>query len=140
MKKTLLLTIPLLLLASCATTNPAPAIYRNAPGALGPYSASVTTGNIIFVAGKIGERGQSFEHEVNTSIDAVEAELIRAGSDLGHILSATVYLTDLDNYAAFNEIYGSRLPSPHPARACVQVSRLPGNARVEIMVIAVKKQ
>lgn len=123
------------LLTGCASPGTS-IVHRKAPGALGPYSGSVENGGLIFAAGKIGERGGTFEHEVNTAIDAVEQELTRAGAGLDDVLQATVYLTDLDNYAAFNEIYGRRMGDPYPARACVEVGRLPGDARVEIQVIA----
>lgn len=111
-------------------------VHRSAVGALGPYSGSVTTGNLIFVSGKIGKRGGSFAVEVDTAIDAVRDELQRSNTSLADVISVTVYLTDLELYGEFNSIYAKRLGEPYPARACVEVSRLPGNARVEIQVIA----
>lgn len=110
--------------------------HQKAVGALGPYSGAVLADDFIFVAGKIGQRGGSFEVEVNTAIDAVEAELARAGATLANVVQATVFLTDLDRYGEFNALYGDRMGPPYPARACIQVSRLPGDARVEILVIA----
>ncbi|MCH8823555.1 MAG: RidA family protein [Planctomycetes bacterium] len=111
-------------------------VHRSAVGALGPYSGSVTSDNLVFVSGKIGKRGGSFAVEVNTAIDAVEEELARSGVTLADAISVTVYLTDLELYGEFNSIYASRFHQPYPARACVEVSRLPGEARVEIQVIA----
>lgn len=113
--------------------------HHEARGALGPYSAAVEAGNIVFVAGKIGERGGTFAHEAETAIDAVEGELKRVGLGLGDVVSATVYLTDMDRYAEVNGIYGKRFPAPYPARACVAVKTLPGGARVEIQVIAARR-
>ena len=110
--------------------------HQEAVGALGPYSGAVLADDFIFASGKIGQRGDSFEVEVNTAIDAVEAELARAGATLADVVQATVFLTDLDRYGEFNELYGRRMGPPYPARACIQVSRLPGDARVEIQVIA----
>ncbi len=125
----------LLVISGCRTSRPE-ATHLEAVGALGPYAGSVTYGDLIFASGKIGERGGSFEREVQTTIDAVETELARSGATLDDILQATVFLTDLNNYGEFNDIYGRRLGKPFPARACVEVSRLPGGARVEIQAIA----
>ena len=111
-------------------------VHRSAVGALGPYSGSVTSDNLVFVSGKIGKRGGSFAVEVNTAIDAVEEELARSGVTLSEVISVTVYLTDLEFYGEFNSIYARRFSEPYPARACVEVSRLPGDARVEIKVIS----
>ena len=113
-------------------------LHRDAPGALGPYSGSVAYGDLIFVSGRIGQRGGSFEQEVMTAIDSIEAELARAGASLADVVQSTVFLIDLDRYGEFNTLYGERFGPPYPARACIQVSRLPGDARVEIQVIAVK--
>ena len=103
-------------------------MYRPAIGALGPYSSSVLTGDLVFVSGKIGYRGGSFTQEVQTALDAVERELARSGVALGDVISVTVYLTNLDQYGEFNDIYAQRFDKPYPARACVEVSRLPGGA------------
>lgn len=111
-------------------------VHRSAVGALGPYSGSVTSDNLVFVSGKIGKRGESFAVEVNTAIDAVEKELARSGVSLADAVSVTVYLTDLDLFSEFNSIYAKRFSHPYPARALTEVPRLPGEARVEIQVIA----
>ena len=113
-------------------------LHRDAPGALGPYSGSVAYENLIFVSGRIGQRGGSFEEEVMTAIDSIEEELARAGASLADVVQSTVFLTDLDRYGEFNTLYGQRFGPPYPARACIQVSRLPGDARVEILVIAAR--
>lgn len=111
-------------------------LHCPAPGALGPYSGSVATGGLLFVSGQIGERGGSFEHEVVTALDALDARLRDGGADLGALVSVTVYLTDMGDYAAFNALYAARVPAPHPARTCVAVSALPGGARVELSAVA----
>lgn len=132
-------SIALLVHVACAGTScRSSSSVRHVPaeGALGPYSAAVVAGDLCFVSGKIGERGGTFAHEVETTIDAVEAELVREGLGLGDVVAATVYLTDMGRYGEFNEIYGERFPAPYPARACVAVAALPGAARVEIMVTA----
>ncbi len=125
-----------LMLAACSSKTLPPSVYRPAVGALGPYSGSVASGGLVFVSGKIGTRGGSFIREVESAIDAVEQELARSGLTLGDVISVTVYLTNLDQYGEFNDIYGQRFDRPYPARACIEVTRLPGGARVEIQVIA----
>ncbi len=133
--RTLLIVAGSLILGGCSGSRSG-TTHLKAEGALGPYSAAVLTDDFIFVSGKIGLRGDTFEVEVNTCLDGVEAELARAGATLADVVQATVYLTDLDRYAELNELYSRRMGPPYPARACIQVSRLPGDARVEIQVIA----
>ena len=128
------LPIVTLLLAGCAGTD---AIHRQAEGALGPYSASVTTGELCFVSGQIAP-DPDFAKEAEGALRKIEAQLERCGRELAHIVSATVYLTDMDLYGAFNEVYARVLPAPYPARACVAVRALPGGARVEVQVIAAR--
>lgn len=123
------------LVALAACTTPA-TVHREAQGALGPYSASVDAGALVFVSGQIGERGGTFEHEAATALDRVAAELERADLSLADVVSATVYLTDMTLYAPLNEVWAARVPAPHPARACVAVAALPGGARVEVQVVA----
>lgn len=106
------------------------------PGALGPYSSAVQVDGLVLLSGKIGERGGTFEHEVSTCIDAIEATLAQAGLDLSHVVEARVYLTDMERYGEFNAIYGARFRAPYPARTCVAVKALPGGARVEVQVAA----
>ena len=103
---------------------------------MGPYSAAVTAGDLVFLSGKIGERGGSFEREVETTIDALEAELKRLGLGLGDVTAVTVYLTDMSTFAEMNGVYGRRFPEPWPARTTVAVSALPGGARVELSATA----
>ncbi len=111
-------------------------VYQQAQRPLGPYSGAVLSGDFCFVAGKIGERGGSFEHEASTAIDAIEGELARAGLSLAHVVQVTVYVTDISNYHDFNEVYASRFDEPYPARAVVGVDDLPGQARVQIQALA----
>ena len=106
------------------------------PGALGPYSSAVQVGELVLLSGKIGERGQGFAHEVETCIDRIEGALALTGLGLRDVVEARVYLTDMGNYAEFNELYGDRFAAPFPARTCVAVAGLPGAAQVEIQVAA----
>jgi len=130
------LSLGLLLGTGCGTTGPE---YLVAEGALGPYSSGVVIGDLVILSGKIGERGQSFEHEVETCLDAIEGELTKLGLDLGDVVEARVYLTDMARYGDFNAIYGRRLPAPYPARTCVAVKELPGEAHVEVQVAALRR-
>jgi 2-iminobutanoate/2-iminopropanoate deaminase len=111
-------------------------VYMHNDAPLGPYSGSVLSGNFCFVSGRIGDTGGSFEAEASSAIDALEQELGRAGLTLYQLVQVTVYLTDIDDYEAFNEVYAARIPDPYPARAVVQVDALPGDARIEIQATA----
>jgi len=121
------------LLGACAA--PAP-VHHEARGALGPYSALVESGDLVFVAGRIGATKAEFEEEVRTAIGAVEAELKRLDLGLGDVVQATCYLSDIALYQRFNAVYAELVPKPWPARAVIGVSGLPAGARVEIVAIA----
>jgi len=129
-------------LAACAGHDRAATLgeqaveHLPAQGAMGPYSAAVTAGELVFLSGKIGERGGSFEREVETAIDALEAELQRLDLGLGNVTAVTVYLTDMSTYAEMNAVYGRRFPEPWPARTTVAVTGLPGGARIELSATA----
>lgn len=125
----------LLLLAACA----APDVHVPAEGALGPYSSAVASGDLVFLSGKVAakeSRGGEFAAEADAALDAVAADLRRAGLSLLDVVAVTVHLTDIGTYTAFNQVYERRMPEPWPARTCVAVAALPGGARVEITVVA----
>lgn len=106
---------------------------------MGPYSGSVESGGLVFVSGAICRGpapGGAFAGEAHAAIGALEQALARAGLSLRDVVSVTVYLTDLDLYGELNAVYAERFHAPYPARACVEVSGLPGGARVEIQAIA----
>lgn len=111
-------------------------VYMHADAPLAPYSGSVLSGEFCFVSAKIGDPGGSFEAEASSALDALEQELSRAGLTLYQLVQVTVYLTDIDDYDAFNEVYAARVPEPRPARAVVAVDALPGESRVEIQATA----
>ncbi len=129
----LLLLLTLSTLAACTAPKTRHLVDEKA---LGPYSAGVVHGDLVFLSGKIGERGGSYEKEVETTIDAVERDLQKLGLSLADVIEARVYLTDMALYGDFNAIYGRRFPAPYPARTCVAVAALPGAARVELQVAA----
>ncbi len=127
-----------LAVTSCVVA-PAPASIP-AASALGPYSAARLHGDFVFLSGKIGSaREGTFAEEATSCLDAVEGELVRAGITLDDVVQATVYLTDIETYGVFNDVYRAKLAAPYPARACVAVVALPGNARVEVSVVAARR-
>jgi len=114
-----------------------------APGAIGPYSQAVKTGNMVFVSGQIPidpATGQFVSEDVAEQTDQVfknlRAVLEAAGSGLDKVVKTTVFLADMNDFAAMNEVYGTYFTAEHPARATVQAARLPRDARVEIECIA----
>jgi len=127
----------ILLPAGCALPH---ADHVPAQGALGPYSAAVATSHLVFLSGKIGQRGGTFAEEVKTAIDAVEADLVGFDLGLADVLSVNVFLTDMALYPELNTIYGERFPKPYPARTTVGVAALPGGARVEIQAVAARRR
>jgi len=114
-----------------------------APKAIGPYSQAVRSGSLVFVSGQIPldpatgvmEDGDiaAQTHRVFANLRAI---LEAAGTSLDHVVRATVYLADMNDFAVVNEVYGTYFSAPAPARATVQAARLPKDARVEIDVIA----
>ena len=111
---------------------------KHAPAALGPYSQAKKVGNLVFLSGQIGinpETGklaEGLEAQVCANIEAV---LKKAGADMEAVVKTTCFLTDMENFAAFNEIYGKHFISK-PARSCVSVLALPAGALCEVEVIA----
>ncbi len=130
--------IPLVPLTACRSASHTE--HLEAQGAFGPYSAAVMTEELVFVSGKIGSDTSSFEAEARSAIEAVRAELSRVGLGLEDVVSATVYLTDMNRYAEINKIYSEMFSSPYPARACIAVAALPRNAQVEVQVIAARRE
>jgi 2-iminobutanoate/2-iminopropanoate deaminase len=115
----------------------------NAPAAIGPYSQAVRTGNLIFVSGQIpldAATDQLVRGDIGTQtqqvLENVAAVLEAAGSSLAEVVKTTVYLRDLGEFGGMNEIYGRFFPRNPPARATVQVARLPRDAAIEIDVVA----
>jgi 2-iminobutanoate/2-iminopropanoate deaminase len=115
----------------------------DAPKAIGPYSQAVRTGHLMFVSGQIPldpATGQMVEGDVAVQtrrvMDNLAAVLGGAGLTFAHVVRVTIFLADIGDFAAVNDVYGSYLSQPYPARATVQVARLPRDARVEIDAIA----
>lgn len=118
-------------------------VTDQAPAAIGPYSQGIKAGGLLFVSGQIPldpATGQMVGDDIVTQTRQVmrnlEAVLAAAGCTFDHVARSTIYLLDLGDFGAVNEIYGQAFAAPAPARATVQVARLPRDARVEIDVIA----
>ena len=116
-----------------------------APKAIGPYSQGIDTGSLVFVSGQIPldpATGQmvagGISEQTERVLKNVEAILDGSGLNSGHVVRTTVYLVDLGEFAAMNEVYARHFPKDPPARATVQVAALPKGARVEIDAIAIR--
>jgi 2-iminobutanoate/2-iminopropanoate deaminase len=114
-----------------------------APQAIGPYSQAIRSGALVFLSGQIPldpATGQMVDGDVAAQTRQVMsnlgAVLEAAGCSFDDVVRCTIYLADLGDFAVVNEIYGSHFAAPAPARATVQVARLPRDARVEIDAIA----
>jgi len=117
---------------------------ENAPGAIGPYSQAVKAGNIVFCSGQIPidpKTGDFVSEDVAEQTEQVlknlSAVLEAAGASLNDVVKTTVFLADMNDFAAMNEVYTRYFSENKPARATVQAARLPRDARVEIECIAV---
>jgi len=115
----------------------------NAPQAIGPYSQAVRAGNLLFVSGQVPidpATGQIIDGDIKAQTDRVmrnlAAILDAGGASMAHVVRCTVYLADMNDFTAMNDVYGSYFSQPAPARATIQAVRLPKDARVEIDVIA----
>lgn len=118
---------------------------ENAPAAIGPYSQAIQVGDFIFASGQIGvdpKTGEAVEgieaqtHQVMKNIQAVLAEV---DADFSDVVKFTIFLDSMGDFATVNELYGSYLEKPYPARSTVEVSRLPKDLLIEMEVIIYKK-
>ena len=116
---------------------------ENAPGAIGPYSQAVKTGNLVFCSGQIPidpQTGEFVSDDVAEQTEQVlknlSAVLEAAGASLNSVVKTTVFLADMNDFAAMNDVYARFFSENKPARATVQAARLPRDARVEIECIA----
>ncbi|MBE9536093.1 MAG: RidA family protein [Proteobacteria bacterium] len=116
---------------------------KDAPSAIGPYSQAVTGAGLIFVSGQIpldpetGEiSGANIKEQTDRVMKNLDAVLTAGGSNLGKVVKTTIYLSDMDDFPVVNDIYGGYFNSNPPARATVEVSRLPKGVLVEIDAVA----
>ena len=115
---------------------------KKAPAAIGPYSQAITTGGLIFTSGQIpidpasgSIAANDIAGQARQAIQNLAAVLEAAGSGLDKVVKTTCFLTDINDFAVFNEIYEELFPGK-PARSCVEVSNLPKGALVEIEAVA----
>ncbi len=114
-----------------------------APAALGPYSQAIVAGGFVYTAGQIPldpDSGEMVEGGVEVQAERVlenlGAILTAAGSSFSKVVKTTVFLSDMDDYAAVNEVYARYFREPYPARSAVEVARLPRGVRLEIEAVA----
>lgn len=117
---------------------------ENAPKAIGPYSQAIKLNGLIYLSGQIPINPAVSEivpggikEQTEQVFSNIQAVLTEGGSSLKNIVKTTVFLADMKDFQGMNEVYGSYLNEPYPARSCVQVARLPRDVLVEIEVIAV---
>lgn len=117
----------------------------NAPAALGPYSQAIDTGNTLYISGVLGIvpatgnlAGETIEAQTEQVFKNIDAILKEAGYAKETVVKCNVFLSDLNDFAACNQVYANYFGNHKPARACVQVAGMVKNAKVEIDVIAVR--
>ncbi|WP_082235157.1 RidA family protein [Halobacillus massiliensis] len=122
-----------------------PLSTNQAPAAIGPYSQAVEVDNLLFISGQIPLNPETMEfvsedvkEQTEQVMKNIGAILKEAGLDYKNIVKAGIFLDSMDDFAVVNEVYASFLSEPYPARAAVEVAKLPKGAKVEIEVIAVK--
>ena len=114
-----------------------------APAAIGPYSQAIQIGDLLFVSGQVPidpSTGAMVEGDIKAqaqqSLNNLKAILNAAGTNMGAVVKTTVFLQDMNDFAAMNEVYAQFFQEPYPARSAVQVARLPKDVLVEIEAIA----
>ena len=116
-----------------------------APSPIGPYSHAVVSGRMIFISGQVAKDPitgnlitSDIKSETRRVMENLKAILTTAGADFSHVVKTSIFLTDMKNFSAVNEMYGYYFTGDFPARETVQVSALPLGVNVEISMIAVK--
>ena len=118
---------------------------KNAPAAIGPYSQAIQVGNILFASGQLGLNPETgafpdggVKAQTEQSFQNVKAILSEAGFTINDVVKTTVFLADMADFAAMNEVYAAQFSGDFPARSAVAVKTLPKNALVEVEIVAVK--
>ncbi|WP_138420322.1 RidA family protein [Aquibacillus sediminis] len=115
---------------------------KKAPQAIGPYSQAIDLGDLVFVSGQIpinpetGEIASGIEDQTAQVMKNIEAILHEASITFTDVVKFTIYITNMDDFATVNQVYSAYLTEPYPARATVEVSRLPKGVNIEMDVIA----
>ena len=117
---------------------------HSAPAAVGPYSQAVETDNFVFASGQIalnpatGEMAEGIEAQAHQALKNAQAVIAASGAKWENVIKTTVFITNIDDFGKVNEIYATYFKQPYPARSCVEVSKLPKGALIEVEVIAAK--
>lgn len=115
---------------------------KRAPGALGPYSQAIKIGNFVYTSGQLpmnpetGELIDDVQKGTAQALENVKAVLEEAGTSMDKVVKTLVFLKDLNDFTAVNEVYATYFKGNYPARSCVEVAKLPKDARLEIEVVA----
>ena len=150
MKKTASILLALgVVLTSIAHAEETPRVVSSpdAPKAIGPYSQGIRAGSVLYLSGQLPidpksgdlKKDAPIEEQTRLVLENLKAVLAADGMTMANIVSTTVYMKDLNEFAKMNEIYGGFFPATPPTRATVQVARLPRDVSVEIAAIAVKR-
>lgn len=145
MKRLVLLLLAIVCLSSYveAQTGKRKAVNTGQPNGL--FSGAIVTGNLVYTSGhigidpKTGQLAEGMEAQLEQVFRNLTAVLEASGSSIDHVVKATVFLADMNDYNKMNELYRKQFKSDPPARSTVQVARLPRDARIEIEVVAVLK-
>lgn len=118
---------------------------ENAPAPIGPYNQAIVAGNTLYTSGQIAINPKTNElvtdniqDETKLVLDNLKAIVLEAGFKMTDVVKCTIFIADMNNFSAINEVYASYFTESHPARECVEVRRLPKDVNVEISAIAVK--
>ena len=145
MKNIIVVTMLIIFFEGCSTHDHVREIISapNAPAAIGPYSQAVRAGERLYLSGQLGLdpatgkfAGQDFSSQARQALENQKAILESAGFSLEDVVQCQVFVTDMNNYPKFNNIYKEYFTENFPARAVLEVSRIPADGLIEIMMVA----
>jgi 2-iminobutanoate/2-iminopropanoate deaminase len=143
--RTIFAVTVLVALAGCATAGKEVIATKDAPAAIGPYSQAIRVGNTVYLAGQIPIDPRtnqlvtgSIEEQTRLVLDNLKAVLAAAGMTMDDVVSTSVFLKDLNDFARMNAVYATYFKDKPPARATVQVARLPRDVAIEISAVAAR--